>query len=431
MLKKIKLNNYKEQYNKKYLFYYTAIFILFVILSVIEYFSVKAYSKNKEQEHINLLSSVFFNQISSDFEIIFNKSNNLDNLYLFDNYKEANNVLLSKSNLVGTILEIPRNNTLLKVDISILNYLLQKSFNNNFFYRLLINDYLISSNTEKIKFLTTKSFYIGKNIISLDLLPKKDTAFVQKVNEEFRLIIVISLMVNILLFFLAIFVLSRFCKIITKNKILKYNIKIFQNKVSGDIEYFVSCFNTSMNNNPILQNIIPLKINMVENNSIDLSEIVELVKNNVFFYAKRFNYRVDLKLEYELEGIELNIDKILFIQLVMSLLINILYFMRSGDSIKSLSISILKDKMILQYDSFAANENHMKNWSRDIFTNTGNIYIMDCELIFKQINLFGYEYKIIPKQGANKIIISYDKTNQNKGDNIIEFTKQVSKHNNN
>lgn len=79
--------------------------------------------------------------------------------------------------------------------------------------------------------------------------------------------------------------------------------------------------------------------------------------------------------------------------------------MRGGEHIKSFSIKFSKNSISFVYDSFAANEEHMQNWSKGLFKHLANPYILDCQKIFQLLKDCKLNYQVVPNQGSNEVVI--------------------------
>jgi hypothetical protein len=113
----------------------------------------------------------------------------------------------------------------------------------------------------------------------------------------------------------------------------------------------------------------------------------------------------------------------IFKQIIISLLFNVLYFMRGGTHVRKFSINFQEDRVVITYDSFAANEKHMCQWSEDIIQYLGNPHVLNCRKIFQLIKKSGLSYEVIPEQGNNIITIFNFNRNEESG-RVIKFNKR-------
>jgi hypothetical protein len=97
--------------------------------------------------------------------------------------------------------------------------------------------------------------------------------------------------------------------------------------------------------------------------------------------------------------------------------------MRGGTHIKNFSINFQEDRMFIIYDSFAASEKHMCQWSEDISHHICNPYILNCKRIFQLIKQCGLSYEVAPQQGNNKITI-FNLTKKGEFNRVIKFNKK-------
>jgi hypothetical protein len=124
---------------------------------------------------------------------------------------------------------------------------------------------------------------------------------------------------------------------------------------------------------------LPIQLTVIENtiNQIDLEALIEEIKIYALAYTARFRYKFELNLISEVDSIRINFEPIILKQIIISLFHNILYFMRGGEHVKKFLVKFKEDRIVFIYDSFAANEEHMQNWSRGLFQHLANPYILD------------------------------------------------------
>lgn len=135
-----------------------------------------------------------------------------------------------------------------------------------------------------------------------------------------------------------------------------------------NLHYIKSCQGLDLND------FLPISLPVFNEHSsqIKVADIIKEIKTCVLAYTTSFHYKFKLQLMSEISSINIKCDATLFKQIIFSLLYNVLYFMRGGDHIKHFSIAFQSDSVFVFYDSFAANEEHMCNWSRGLFQHLGN-----------------------------------------------------------
>ena len=154
---------------------------------------------------------------------------------------------------------------------------------------------------------------------------------------------------------------------------------------------------------------------------LDVNEFIEEIKILGLAYNIPVFYKFELHLISDVSYIDIACNIALLNQIIISLLLNILYFMRGGTHIKIFSINFHKGKILIIYDSFAASEKHMFQGSEDLSHHIYNPYTLNCKRIFQFITQCGLSYEVVPHQGNNKI---FNLTKKQEFNRVIKFNKK-------
>jgi len=396
-------NNYKN-----YSQYYSAFLILLaviIILNLLFYYYLLQVQKQKQDAFIEGSSNSISNIIIKDLKLIFDPSQDLKKLSIVKNYAQIKKIDQSY-NIVGNVIYVNRGSETVIFDLHPLGSLINSVLTDDFFYKITLNHNVLLSNTEDQDFLYTKNYPISiGNLLVTKLTYKSTSLYLESYYKSFKDELFIIISVSVLIFLLLI---PALCYLIRKNKqfkILNNELKVINKAAELNINYIKSCQELEQ------YNVLPIELPIMESgiNKVELAPVIEEIKTYTLAYTTRFRYKFTLNLISEVNNIRIKFDLIIFKQIIISLLHNILYFMRGGTHVKNFSVKFTEDRIIFIYDSFAANEEHMQNWSKGLFQHLTNPYILDCAKIFQSIKNCDLSYKVTANQGKNEIIIFLNK----------------------
>lgn len=357
--------------------------------------------------------------ILKDLEVIFDESQSLGNLVILTNYDEIKNIE-NNLNIIGNVLYITRGQRSLIFDLSQLNSLLVSVLGKDYFYKISLNNQLLTTNSSNKILSYCVDYKIKDNqIMSLSLELKETSNFTKKNQEIIQQQNILLIVFNTIIFFSISVVVFYIIKFWKKTKLIKKKIQSIELIHKRNIKYLSEC------NNLFGKNKLPILVPNLQNigNKINIRELIEEIQVIVEYYTIQYPYKYKLDVIAEQELLNVPTNSIVFKQLIISLIYNLLYFMRGGTHTKQFIINISNDRVSMHYDSFAAKEEHMCNWSNGIFEHLGNPYILDCKKIFEQIKKCNLNYKIDACQGKNKIIIKLKEADENH--KIIQFKKNI------
>ncbi len=391
--------------NRDYLYYYVIGFlslmfcISFICFSYNYLLNVK---KEKQEVFIEGNGEGIMNIITNDIKFIFDSNPNLSKTSLIKNHTIIKKQGYSNNSVIGNILSVNRNGENIIVDLQPIASLVHSILNKNFFYKIVFNGNTIISNIEDREFIYSKTRQINaENSITIKLDYRPTSLYLQKYREEFNnqfLVVLSALVLGILL---TVPILFYFTGKIYKLKAANIELLVAHKAAQLNMDYIKSCQQLEQ------QNKLPLILSVRSHNTnnVDLLLMMEELKTYTLAYTARCRYKFELELISEVKFLQINFDEVILKQLIISLLYNILYFMRGANHIKRFSVKFNQDSISFIYDSFAANEEHMINWSKGLFQHLTNPYILDCQGVFQLIKNCKLDYKIIPDQGKNEIII--------------------------
>jgi hypothetical protein len=399
------VRDYINNYSRSNLYYYIVGIVLFIFSISCVYLSYKyllQVKKEKENAFIEGSGNGVLNIIANDLKSIFYHYPNSSKTAVISNYTIGKKNRSNAQEVSGSMIYIERNGETIIIDLQPVTLLISSILNENFYYKIIINENIITSNIEDRVFSYSKNYPISlKNFLTVRLSYKPTSQFLARYQKEFdyqywRMVLFISIVTLVMIPVLFYFLKKRHKRALSNTEL------IFLNKASElNIQYINSCQELAQRNKfPIIIPVTTKKINRV-----DLTPIIEEIKIHTLAYTSRFRYKFNLELVSEIKILQVNFDSIVLKQIIFSLLYNILYFMRGGEHIKSFSIKFSKNSISFVYDSFAANEEHMQNWSKGLFKHLANPYILDCQKIFQLLKDCKLNYQVVPNQGSNEVVI--------------------------
>ena len=407
--------------SKSYLPYYLAISAVLTLVVVLYIGLYQYLSFSKEEKTTSFIegSEVSIkNLILTDLKLIFNQSSDLNQISILKNYSYISPLKVKKG-IIGTVFYVNRGRDTIIFDLQPLIFLIDSILKQSFYYQISLNDSVLVSNAEEKSFFYIKKYQVNEeNFLTIKLTPKINSNFKQNQEMIFKdQVVTLIITLTLLFFLLSLFVIYLLGKKISYDR-LKKKVFSMEKNFNLNIDYVKSC--VSLIREEKITTILPVKTSQI--NEIKISDIIEEIKASVYVFTARFGYKFELRLVSLISNIRVKYDLIIFRQIILSLLYNIMYFMRGGEHKKRFSIEFQKDKIIMIYDSFAANEQHMSKWSRELFQHIGNPYILECEGVFQLIKNCGLSYEINPKQGMNEIIIFLNQ-NEDIG-RVVNFYKK-------
>lgn len=392
--------------SKKHYLYYYVIGVLLLIFCIsficLSYNYLLNIKKEKQDAFIEGSGEGIINIIANDLKFIFDSNPNLSKTSLIKNHTIIKKHGYSNNSVIGNVLSVNRKGENIIVDLQPITSLVHSILNKNFFYKIVFNGNTIISNIEDREFIYSKTRQINAEnsvIIKLDYRPT--SLYLQKYREEFNNQFFVVLLASALGILITVPILFYFTSKINKLKAANIELLIADKVAQLNINYIKSCQQLEQQNK--LPIILPVRSH--NTNNIDLLLMMEEMKAYTLAYTARCRYKFELELISEVQFLQINFDEVILKQLIISLLYNILYFMRGANHVKRFSVKFNQDSISFIYDSFAANEEHMINWSKGLFQHLTNPYILDCQGVFQLIKNCKLDYKIIPDQGKNEIII--------------------------
>ena len=157
---------------------------------------------------------------------------------------------------------------------------------------------------------------------------------------------------------------------------------------------------------------------------INISELIDILQE---YFADKFIYTA-LQFNAKIEELNIKCAKEVFYQIIFSLIDNLIKFMESqSDSLKSIIVSFDEQGVIIRYDSFCINEEAMIMLSEKMMSESGEVFFLTCDKIFKSLKTHNMSYSISYHKGVNIIIISLEKiiVGRTLADNkVIKFNRK-------
>lgn len=419
--------------------HYCAWIIIFITTITIYYFindNLLRLKQEKEESFIIGCQQSINNLLINDFKLILDQTEDLNKLTILKNYYKisinngiavGNKLNLTNYIMMSNILYIYKGLDVFVFDLQPLFVLINSILEKDFYYQIALNSSILTTNVENLSFNYEKTHQINDgNYISIKLIPKADSKNIMLYTIQFEK------QKATLLYSLCVFLLSAIAVavyILRKSellKLLKRRISNISKACTLNSKYIKSCYSKHYEQSiPVILNVATSDNN---NNVLDIANIMDDIEVYALSYTSMFFYKIELNMVSDVSYINFDHDQIIFKQIIISLVHNILYFMRGGSHVKKCYINFREDQLSIVYDSFAANESHMMIWSKDIFLNTGNPYILDCSQIFQLLKIYNLDYEVLPKQGENSVIIYFNNKNNGKKEdfsNVIQFAKHI------
>jgi len=381
---------------KNYWQYYTTstiiTFLLIAIIDILIYQDFVFQIKEKEESYLQGTEIAIKNLILHDLKLVYDGVLDSSKLIILKNYSPVN---------------AQKRNTLIEGNVLYINW-----GHEQIIFDLQPLVYLLSS-------IITDNFYYQKNDITVKLGIKQDSSFAQANLSHLNIQTFGLLIISVLGFLMAMPLIIYFIHKIEKFYELTKKISILQKEHEVYLGY-AKAFKDLDQHSALSDEFLVIKPTI---DHLDVNEFLEEIKILVLAYNVRVFYKFELHLISDVCSIDIACNTALFKQIIISLLLNILYFMRGGTHIKNFSINFHKGKILIIYDSFAASEKHMCQWSEDLSHHIYNPYILNCKRIFQLIKQCGLSYEVVPQQGNNKITI-FNLTKKEEFNRVIKFNKK-------
>ena len=408
---------------KNYWQYYTTstiiTFLLIAIIDILIYQDFVFQIKEKEKSYLQGTEIAIKNLILHDLKLVYDGVLDSSKLTILKNYSPVN--AQKRNTLIeGNVLYINWEHEQIIFDLQPLVYLLSSILTDNFHYQITLHGKLLMANIEDFQFFSTRTYQINKeNDITVKLGIKQDSSFAQANLTHLNIQTFGLLIISVLGFLMAMPLIIYFIHKIEKFYELTKKISILQKEHEVYLGY-AKAFKDLDQHSALSDEFLVIKPTI---DHLDVNEFLEEIKILVLAYNIRVFYKFELHLISDVSSIDIACNSALFKQIIISLLLNILYFMRGGTHIKNFSINFHKGKILIIYDSFAASEKHMCQWSEDLSHHIYNPYILNCKRIFQLIKQCGLSYEVVPQQGNNKIII-FNLTKKEEFNRVIKFNKK-------
>lgn len=413
------VTNSEKIYWQYYISSIITTFLVIAVIGIIIYRDFAFQVKEKEESFLQGTEVTIKNLILHDLKLIYDGVSHSNKLIILKNYSPVNT---QKQNTIitGNVLYISRGLEQIIFDLQPLVYLLSSILTDNFYYQLTLNSKLLMANIEDFQFSSIKTYQINReNGLTLKLGIKQESSFAQAnlsyLNRQTFGLVIIS----VLGFLAAIPLIMYFIHKIQQFNELTRKISVLQKEHELYLGY-AKAFKGLDQHNALSEEFFVIKPTI---DHLNITEFLEEIRVLVLGYTTRVFYKFELRLVSDVSSIDITCNTALFKQIIISLLLNILYFMRGGTHIKNFSINFQEGRMFIIYDSFAANEKHMCQWSEDISHHIYNPYILNCRRIFQLLTQCGLSYEVVPQQGNNKITI-FNLTKKKESNRVIKFNKK-------
>lgn len=168
--------------------------------------------------------------------------------------------------------------------------------------------------------------------------------------------------------------------------------------------------------------LFPIRFTNPKTTDINTTKLVQDLNK----YFAEHTRHTDIKYFFKNDFLVVDCNEHVFLQLIYSLLSNILYFMdEQSDRRKHLEVHFKKNKLIIIYESFKLNEQTMIKVSNNHSAGRIDPFILNCERIFESLKYHNLSYKVYDSDNKNIIEINYKKTSVKKTQNNKELAKII------
>lgn len=135
---------------------------------------------------------------------------------------------------------------------------------------------------------------------------------------------------------------------------------------------------------------------------------IESLINSLQEYFAPYFAKIGLRITSNIKNIEINCSIEVFYQLVFSLIFNLVEFVDKQSNIPQiLKINFQQDKITIANDCFSLDERKMVKLSDIIIEESTDIFILNCDKIFKSLKEHKFKYNIFTQETSHIIEIIY------------------------
>ncbi len=156
---------------------------------------------------------------------------------------------------------------------------------------------------------------------------------------------------------------------------------------------------------------------------IQLDDTVNELKHMIDSYAALNSYDIIFTYDSRVNHIIMPFDQILFDQIMISLMANIIYFAKDKRNTRHISLVINDQAIIFIHDAFNLNQQMMIEYCQRIFYETKNPYIINFGQIFIILNkIYNLKFDVYSVNQENILKIHFHKKDTNES-NILFFNR--------
>ncbi len=429
--------------------------IVFLFFNIGFYIYLLHLQKEKEKLMLAGYLDSVGSLLSHDLTTVFNKSSYNKTFFLFKNFSRTNNGI-SENTIKTTPYTISIKNSAEEFifDLQELRDNLNKIFPHYIGYAIIINDYSVAFGLDYKKNLNLKKDYqIDLNtVLTIKVGINKNSKFYLLNNNKVYQYTFITVVLTFLICSLFLYVYLRIKKrreerlyilehdlyeekkinsTLLSNK--KINQKLKQLFIKKATEMYIKQ-EMGIGDKKIIQNISPsnyLFPMCLYDTSPEEIDIVNLTKYLEEYFSPYF-ITIALKVQTNIDTININCTTEVFYQLIFSLIFNLMEFMdRQSEIPKIMEISFTNKKVIIKYDSFPLNEKRMVDLSETIVLEYMDVFLLSCRKIFKSLKEHKFKYSVSSDDESNIVEITYpiiiDKSVQKQGLDFTKYSNSIRK----
>jgi hypothetical protein len=157
---------------------------------------------------------------------------------------------------------------------------------------------------------------------------------------------------------------------------------------------------------------------------VDLEETINELEPMIDSYKSLNSYNIIFTSDISLKHIMMPFNQLLFDQIMISLIANIIYFAKDKKNNRHISLVINDESITLIHDAFNLNKEMMIEYCQRLFYETKNPFIITFGQIFIILNsIYNLKFDVYNENNENVIKLYLPKENFTKEENILTFKR--------
>ena len=399
---------------------------------------IKSYLTN----HLNCVQSLILKDVQNILE-----NKNPEHLILIKNFQDLKDSTIYENGMVGKI--YTENTNTIAVDFSTVFELIDGLAKDNFIYYIELNSKILNSSTPDETYDIVSNGHILSNNFSVKLKVLQNSLIKLESEKRTRQEIWYRIVISSVIFsFLCYIVLKHYQNII-KIKTVEDNIRNLIKFYKEEKENIVRRYEYTKRDLELLErlesaglihdiktkNYFPLFLSQqVNQNKIYSLNLQKLnLGNLVDSYNLINNSNIELQIDDRTSDNQVDsfLENEVLSQLFESIVRNFLQLKRNAKEKGVIKITYFSNGFTFECNLVKLNKEHLIKWSKSIFDNTGNPFILDFYQILKILEIFCCKSEVGYKDEYLILDIKFDldsmAVNQEYPSNVIDITNKYRK----